>query len=57
MTQMLQVITEMSIQMQFQYVAMNPTLELERKTRAVLVFATERKNNVYPCLQLQTNVN
>ena len=26
-------------------------------TRAVLVFATERKNNVDPCLRSQTSVN
>ena len=28
-----------------------------QETRAVLVFATERKNNVDPCLRSQTNVN
>ena len=27
------------------------------KTRVVLVFATERKNNVDPCLRSQTNVD
>ena len=27
------------------------------KTRAVLVFATERTNNVDPCLRSQTNVD
>ena len=27
------------------------------ETRAVLVFATERKNNVDPCLRSQTNVD
>ena len=27
------------------------------KTRAVLVFATERKNNVDPCLRSQTHVD
>ena len=27
------------------------------RTRAVLVFATERKNNVDPCLRSQTNVD
>ena len=41
----------------FNWLNTGKSIENERKTRAVLVFATERKNNVDPQLRSQKKVN